>query len=146
MGCRVPGFGISQGSVEDTRLSNTHFLYVQLRCDNMFCPLDEKFVFLTLSAIYFSNGQAVVFLDSLVSVPRGPPGVVLLGMWCWCCRTVFLPLWLIKAWWAGIVLSLCPVQCCCIGSLRGICQVGGPQSDTTSSLLHIIPISHLPYE
>ena len=73
----MPGFGVSQRSVEDIRqgfsLSNAHFLCVQLRCDNMFCPVDEKFIFLTLSAIYFSNRQAVVFLDSLVSVRRGPP-------------------------------------------------------------------------
>ena len=73
----MPGFGVRQCSVEDIRqgfsLSNTHFLCVQLRCDNMFCPVDEKFVFLTLSAIYFSNRQAVVFLDSLIRVHRGPP-------------------------------------------------------------------------
>ena len=72
----MPGFGVGQCSVEGIRqgfsLSNSHFLCVQLRCDNMFCPVD-KFVFLTLSAIYFSNRQAVVFLDSLVSVCRGPP-------------------------------------------------------------------------
>ena len=73
----MPGFGVGQCSVEGIRqgfsLSNSHFLCVQLRCDNMFCPVHEKFVFLTLSAIYFSNRQAVVFLDSLVSVCRGPP-------------------------------------------------------------------------
>ena len=55
LGCQVPGFGVSQGSVEDIRqgfsLSNAHFLLVQLRCDNMCCPVDEGFIFLTFCNI-----------------------------------------------------------------------------------------------
>ena len=113
LGCQVPGFGVSQGSVEDIRqgfsLSNAHFLCVQLRCDNMCCPVDEGCIFLTLSVTYLSNRQATVFLPSLISVPRGPPGVALLGTWCGCCGIVFLLLWMMKAWWAGILLS--PVPC-----------------------------------
>ena len=35
-----------------------------------------------LSVTYFSNRQAAEFLPSLVSVPKGPPGVALLGTWC----------------------------------------------------------------
>ena len=69
----MPGFGVSEGSVEDIRqmfsLSNAHFLCVQLGCDNMCCPIDEGLVFLTRSATYLSNRQATVFLPSLVSVP-----------------------------------------------------------------------------
>ena len=69
----MPGFGVSQSSVEDTRqrfsLSNPHFFCMQLRCDNMCYPVDENFVFLTLSITHFSNRQAAVFLPNLVSVP-----------------------------------------------------------------------------
>ena len=68
----MPGFGVSEGSIEDIRqrfsLSNAHFLCVQLGCDNMCCPIDEGLVFLTRSATYFSNGQAAVFLPRLVRV------------------------------------------------------------------------------
>ena len=68
----MPGFDVSEGSVEDIKrrfsLSNSHFLCVQLGCDNMCCSVDEGFVFLTRSATYFSNRQAAVFLPSLVRV------------------------------------------------------------------------------
>ena len=45
-------FGVSQGSVEDLRqgsfLFNSHFFCVQLRCNNVCCPVDENFVFLII--------------------------------------------------------------------------------------------------
>lgn len=85
-GSHVPGFGVSQGSVEDVRhrfyLSNFHFSCVQIRCNYMYCFISESFVFLII------NGA--VFLPSVVSVLRGPPGAALLGTWCRCCWTVFL--------------------------------------------------------
>ena len=48
----MPGFGVSQGSVEDLRqgffLFNSHFFCVQLRCNNVCCPVDKNFVFLIM--------------------------------------------------------------------------------------------------
>ena len=56
--CQVPGFGVSQGSVEDLRegffLSNSHFFCVQLRCNNVCCPVDENFVFLIIGSSILS--------------------------------------------------------------------------------------------
>ena len=57
-------------------------LCVQLRCNSLYCFLSESFVFLII------NGA--VFLPSVVSVLRGPPGAALLDTWCRCCWTVFL--------------------------------------------------------
>ena len=50
-----------------------------------------------------------MFYPSSFSVPKCPPGVALLGTCCQCCWTVSLFLWMMKAWWAGIVIS--PVPC-----------------------------------
>ena len=52
-----------------------------------------------------------MFLLRFGSVPRGPPGAALLGTWCGCCGTVFLLLWMMKAWWEGLFFLLHPVQC-----------------------------------
>ena len=112
---RLPGFGVSEGSIEDIRqrfsLSNAHFLCVQLGCDNMCCPIDEGLVFLTRSATYFSNGQAAVFLPSLVRVS----GVLL--QWSFLAHGVGVAGLSSSSsgWWRpggqGFFFLLCPVQC-----------------------------------
>ena len=49
----MPGFGVSQGSVEEPRqgffLFNAYFFCVQITYNNVCCPVDEGFVFLIVN-------------------------------------------------------------------------------------------------
>ena len=55
----MPGFGVSQGPVEDLRqesfLSNSHVFCIQLRYNNVCCPVDENFVFLIIGSRILSQ-------------------------------------------------------------------------------------------
>ena len=48
----MPGFGVSQGFVEDLKqgslLSISQYFCVQFRCNNVSCPVDENSVFLII--------------------------------------------------------------------------------------------------
>ena len=129
----MPAFGVSQGSVEDLRqvfsLSNSHFLCVQLRCNNVGCRW----------GFWFSSNRQAAVLPGSVSVPRGPPGMALLGTWSQCCCLNCLPPLLADE---GLVGRGCSFPCVlfsayCIGSLWGIMPGGWPSA--RHSLLSSVP-------
>ena len=119
----MPEFGASQGSVEDLRqglfLSNSHFVCVQLRCNNVCCPVDENFVFLIIGRQQCSFPAWLVFLGSSWLDPSWHMVLVFLG-----CLPPPLD---DEGLWSGIVShSPRPTRfsAFCIGSLRGIMPSG----------------------
>ena len=76
------------------------FLCVQFRYNYMCCSVSDSFVFLIINRQDCSCLAWLVFLGGLPEWPFLAHGI---GVAAW---TVFLLLWMMKAWWSGI-----PVQC-----------------------------------
>ena len=104
------------------------FFCVQFRCTYIYCSVNDNFVFLIINRQQYSCLAWLLFLGVILEWPFLAHGVGVSGLSS-----------LSSGWWrpgereCSFPWTL--FSACCIRSLRGICQVDGPQPDTTYPLL-----------